>query len=266
MQRLFLAEKWLVARLHYGHVDPREAGVGNIVNCGAAMYMAPVGIVNAGDPAGAYAEAIEVDRCAPVELRPRGRRRVRRRRGRGDASGRDVRPGLTRRPGWPTTARGPRSRPASRRSQPGTDWREASASSRPRSPRSTRSARSTGSRRQDPAGPAACGRSRSCPSHSGSSRPPAGTARGTVLGATNYGRDSDSIATMGGALAGALGGEAAVPDATGPRPWRTASRLDLRAGGRTMAAVAAEIFAADEAAWHQRREAFDALLEDRSGA
>ncbi|MGW1619192.1 hypothetical protein, partial [Streptomyces sp. NPDC002172] len=31
------AEKWLAARLHYGHVDPREAGVGNIVNCGAAM-------------------------------------------------------------------------------------------------------------------------------------------------------------------------------------------------------------------------------------
>ena len=44
LQRVFLAEKWLVARLHYGHVDPREAGVGNIVNCGAAMYMAPVGI------------------------------------------------------------------------------------------------------------------------------------------------------------------------------------------------------------------------------
>jgi hypothetical protein len=33
-----------------------------------------------------------------------------------------------------------------------------------------------------------------------------------------------------------------------------------------MAAVAAEIFAADQAAWHQRHEAFEALLEDRSGA
>ncbi len=43
LHRLFLAEKWIVARLHYGHVDPREAGVGNIVNCGAAMYMAPSG-------------------------------------------------------------------------------------------------------------------------------------------------------------------------------------------------------------------------------
>lgn len=58
--RVFLAEKWLVTRLYYGHVDPREAGVGNVVNCGAAMYMAPVGIANAGDPAGAYAEAVEM--------------------------------------------------------------------------------------------------------------------------------------------------------------------------------------------------------------
>ncbi len=60
LQRVFLAEKWIVARLHYGHVDPREAGVGNIVNCGAAMYVAPVGAVNAGDPEAAYAEAIDL--------------------------------------------------------------------------------------------------------------------------------------------------------------------------------------------------------------
>ena len=37
-------------KLRYGHADPRDAGVGNIVNCGAAMYIAPVGIANAGDP------------------------------------------------------------------------------------------------------------------------------------------------------------------------------------------------------------------------
>lgn len=60
IHRLFFAEKWLVHRLFYGHVDPREAGVGNIVNCGAAMYMAPVGVVNAGNPVAAYQEAIEI--------------------------------------------------------------------------------------------------------------------------------------------------------------------------------------------------------------
>lgn len=60
LQRIFLAEKWLVTRLQYGHVDPREAGVGNVINCGAAMYMAPVGIVNAGNPRRAYTEAIDM--------------------------------------------------------------------------------------------------------------------------------------------------------------------------------------------------------------
>src|SRR5207248_341859 len=60
LHRVFLAEKWLVTRLHYAHVDPREAGVGNIVNCGAAMYMAPVGLVNAANPRAAYAEALDI--------------------------------------------------------------------------------------------------------------------------------------------------------------------------------------------------------------
>src|SRR5437667_3137020 len=58
--RLFLAEKWLVLKLRYGNADPRDAGVGNIVNCGAAMYIAPVGIANAGAPDGAYDEALDV--------------------------------------------------------------------------------------------------------------------------------------------------------------------------------------------------------------
>ncbi|MGI8695150.1 MAG: ADP-ribosylglycohydrolase family protein, partial [Mycobacteriales bacterium] len=60
LHRIFLAEKWLALRLHYAHVDPREAGVGNVVNCGAAMYVSPVGVANAGDPAAAYAEAIDI--------------------------------------------------------------------------------------------------------------------------------------------------------------------------------------------------------------
>jgi ADP-ribosylglycohydrolase len=60
VHRVFHAERWLVLKLHHAHADPREAGVGNIVNCGATMYMAPVGIVNAGDPENAYKEAIEI--------------------------------------------------------------------------------------------------------------------------------------------------------------------------------------------------------------
>ncbi len=60
LDRLFYPEKWLFIRLRLANVDPRTGGIGNMVNCGAAMYAAPVGIANACDPANAYREAIEI--------------------------------------------------------------------------------------------------------------------------------------------------------------------------------------------------------------
>lgn len=60
IERLFYPEKWLLMRLRLANADPRLGGVGNMVNCGAAMYAAPVGMVNAGDPRTAYREAIEI--------------------------------------------------------------------------------------------------------------------------------------------------------------------------------------------------------------
>jgi hypothetical protein len=72
------------------------------------------------------------------------------------------------------------------------------------------------------------------------------------------GRDSDSIATMAGALCGAIGGIDAVP-----AEWRatvaTNSRLDLAATGRTMAGVAADVFAKDQARAEERAAVFAAL-------
>lgn len=58
VQRLFYAEKWIFHRHQLTSCDPRQGGIGNMVNCGAAMYIAPIGAVNAGDPKGAYDEAI----------------------------------------------------------------------------------------------------------------------------------------------------------------------------------------------------------------
>lgn len=58
IERLFYPEKWIFQRLQLAACDPRQGGVGNMVNCGAAMYAAPIGAVNAGNPAGAYDEAI----------------------------------------------------------------------------------------------------------------------------------------------------------------------------------------------------------------
>jgi ADP-ribosylglycohydrolase len=58
IERLFYPEKWIFQRLQLSAADPRQGGVGNMVNCGAAMYIAPVGAVNACDPRAAYDEAV----------------------------------------------------------------------------------------------------------------------------------------------------------------------------------------------------------------
>jgi len=56
-ERLWWPEKYPRQRLMINNKDPRSAGIGNMVNCGIAMYMMPVGAVNAGDPESAYQEA-----------------------------------------------------------------------------------------------------------------------------------------------------------------------------------------------------------------
>ncbi|RJX39087.1 ADP-ribosylglycohydrolase family protein [Paenibacillus pinisoli] len=58
IDRLFYPEKYIFMRHVLANCDPREGGMGNMVNCGAAMYIAPIGIVNAGHPKAAYDEAI----------------------------------------------------------------------------------------------------------------------------------------------------------------------------------------------------------------
>jgi ADP-ribosylglycohydrolase len=58
VERLFYPEKWIYQRHQLSGVDPRQGGIGNMVNCGAAMYIAPIGAVNACDPKAAYDEAI----------------------------------------------------------------------------------------------------------------------------------------------------------------------------------------------------------------
>jgi hypothetical protein len=85
-----------------------------------------------------------------------------------------------------------------------------------------------------------------------------GDCRQAVLAATNYGRDSDSIATMAGALAGALGGLSSVPET-----WRqqvtTESQLELEEPALALAAVAREIHASDVARGRARAAAFEVL-------
>ncbi|MFC9732096.1 ADP-ribosylglycohydrolase family protein [Streptomyces roseolus] len=246
LQRIFLAEKWLVARLHYGHNDPREAGTGNIVNCGAAMYMAPVGLVNAADPHGAYAEAIDV---AGAHQSSYGR----------EAAGvfaaavaAACLPGATPRAVVDT---------ALALAKDGTRAAieaVAEVADRHRDFESALVPLRRAVAPYDSVGPdyraPGLGARRPSRLHSIEELPIAlgmllvgeGDYRRTVLGAVNYGRDCDSIATMAGAIAGALHGEEAVP-AEWAKRVAEASRLDLHAPARSLAAVTAEVFARDAA-------------------
>ncbi|MFJ9036376.1 ADP-ribosylglycohydrolase family protein [Streptomyces sp. NPDC102406] len=260
LQRIFLAEKWIVARIHYGHVDPREAGVGNIVNCGAAMYMAPVGVVNAGNPLGAYQEALDV---AGAHQSSYGR----------EAAGvfaaavaaaykPDATPHAVVEDALAPAKDGTRAaieavcEVASRYD----DFEEALAPLRAavapfdtvgpdyRKP-------SLGARR-----PSRLHAIEELPVALGMLLVGGGDFRQTVLGSVNYGRDCDSIATMSGAIVGALYGEGAVPGEWSAEIAR-ASRLDLHAPAAALARVTREVHARDV----QRRRAHEAAFAAIAG-
>ncbi|MFJ4976503.1 ADP-ribosylglycohydrolase family protein [Streptomyces coeruleorubidus] len=256
LHRVFLAEKWLVTRIHYGHADPREAGSGNIVNCGAAMYMSPVGLVNAANPRAAYAEALDV---AGAHQSSYGR----------EAAGvlaaavaAACTPGatpdsvvsacLTLAKDGTRTAIERVCEEASRH----TDFESALGPLRAAvAPYDTVGpdyrAPSLGARR-----PSRLHAIEELPVALGMLLVARGDYRHAVLGAVNYGRDCDSIATMAGALAGALGSPI-------PQDWAKtvaeASRLDLWEPATTLTAVTREVFTRDTSRRRTHEQAFASL-------
>ncbi|MFD7022610.1 ADP-ribosylglycohydrolase family protein [Promicromonospora sukumoe] len=265
LQRVFLAEKWLVARLHYGHVDPREAGVGNVVNCGAAMYVAPVGLVNAGDPRAAYAEAIDLTGAHQSSY---GR----------EAAGvfaamvaASVAPGATlddvvaaaldvahdgtaaalravvdALDGWPEA--------------PSTDDEERKLARLVREVVAPYDSVGPEYRQMsmDARRPSRTKSIEELPVALGLLLGHRGDFRGAVLAAVNYGRDADSIAVMAGAVAAGLGGSGVVPT-----DWldqiETASKMDVRETGRLMADAAGDILRADRERALARLTSLDAV-------
>ncbi|GAA2209408.1 ADP-ribosylglycohydrolase family protein [Nonomuraea monospora] len=257
LQRVFLAEKWIVARLHYGHADPREAGVGNIVNCGAAMYVAPVGIVNAADPDAAYAEAIELTGAHQSSY---GR----------EAAGvmaaavaEAMRPGATADSVVAACLR--LAKDGTRAAIEAVCETAAGLGHWDGSFEALRAAVRPFDTVADTYRDQGLGARRPSRVHSIEELPLAlgflviakGDVRDTVLGGVNYGRDADSIASMGGAIAGALGGLASVP-----QEWveqvGTASRTDLVTPGLAVAEVARRVHADDLV----RRRAHEAAFAD----
>ncbi|MDX2003836.1 MAG: ADP-ribosylglycohydrolase family protein [Meiothermus sp.] len=258
--RLFLAERYLILRLRHGHIDPREAGVGNVVNCGTAMYMAPVGIVNAGDPEGAYREAIDMAgahqssygreaagvMAAAVAAALRPRATV-------DAVVQTVlslaKDG-TREAIKATVEAGRKC----------ADWKEAIPALR----EAIRPFDTVGENYREPAldarKPARTKAIEELPVALGMLVAAKGSYTDTVWGGVNYGRDSDSIASMGGAIAGALGGEKAVPKA-----WidkvTAASRKDFKGVADALARVALEVLEKDRKRYQERLDAFPQGVE-----
>jgi ADP-ribosylglycohydrolase len=258
LQRIFLAEKWLATRLHYGHIDPREAGVGNIVNCGAAMYMAPVGLVNAANPAGAYAEALDIAgahqssygreaagvfaaavsaACVPgatpdsvvaacLALAKDGTRTAIEQVCEVAARYSDFESALV-----------PLREAIAPYDTVGPDYRAPSLDAR--RPSRTKAIEEL-------------------PVALGMLVVSGGDYRHAVLGSVNYGRDCDSIATMAGAVAGALG-------STVPQDWSKtvaeASRLDLWEPATILTAVTCELFERDVL----RRRAHEAAFTEIGG-
>jgi ADP-ribosylglycohydrolase len=87
-----------------------------------------------------------------------------------------------------------------------------------------------------------------------------GSYREAVLGGVNYGRDADSIASMAGAITGALGGLDTVP-AEWRRDVSAASKTDIETPGKVMAGLANELAAADAARAQARASAMARLTE-----
>jgi ADP-ribosylglycohydrolase len=247
LQRIFLAEKWLVTRLQYGHVDPREAGVGNVVNCGAAMYMAPVGIVNAGNPQAAYAEAIDI---AGAHQSSYGR----------EAAGvfaagvaASVAVGATvdsvieasLRVARDGTAAAIRAVVEAARALPA-DADDDTIGAALRS--AIRPFDTVGDAYREPLMDARVpSRTKSIeelPVALGFLVAYHGDFLGTVLGAVNYGRDSDSIASMAGSIAAGIGGGAVIPTAIFDT-IAEASRVDFDEYASLLSDVAEDIMAKD---------------------
>jgi ADP-ribosylglycohydrolase len=258
LHRIFLAEKWIVARLRYGHVDPREAGVGNIVNCGAAMYVAPIGIANAADPDGAYAEAIDV---AGAHQSSYGR----------EAAGvfaasvaEAMRPGAT------VTSvveaaiavAHDGTRAAIEAVADAADGLAGWRGSLPALRAAIEPFDTVGPEYRSPAAdarrPSRTKAIEELPMAIGMVVATGGDYREAVLGGVNYGRDCDSIATMAGAITGALGGLDAVP-AEWVSQVGDASRTDIVTPGHTMASVTGDIWKKDAERDRRRTDARSAL-------
>jgi ADP-ribosylglycohydrolase len=267
VDRLFYPEKWLLMRLRLANADPRLGGVGNMVNCGAAMYAAPVGIVNACDPEAAYREAIEIfsahqwsygleaagvlAACVAEALRP------------GASVDSIVAVALA------VAKEGTREAIAAvtYEAKWHDDWRDAIQALRdairPFDGSAEDGVRDRGNKTDDWA-PSRRKSIEEVPVALGFLIVAKGDFEQAIFGAANYGRDNDSIAGMAGALAGALHGDRVI------RPeWvetvNSTNRVDLDPLARDLTALTTRL-QQEQLAAAQAREREFAVLAGADGS
>jgi ADP-ribosylglycohydrolase len=266
VDRLFYPEKWLLMRLRLANADPRLGGVGNMVNCGAAMYAAPVGIVNARDPVAAYREAIEVfsahqwsygleaagvmAACVAEAFRP--------------AATVDSIVGVA----TDLANEGTKEAIAAvaYEARWHDDWRDAIGALRdairPFDGSAEDGVRDRGNKTDDWA-PSRRKSIEELPVALGFLLVTKGDFEQAIVGAANYGRDNDSIAGMAGAIAGALHGDAVI------RPeWiaqiNTANRIDLDPLARDLVILTTALQQEQITAAQQRNREFETLAQPDS--
>jgi len=262
IHRLYYAEKWLLQRLHLGKVDPREAGVGNMVNCGAAMYMAPVGIVNAGNPENAYREAIEI---AGAHQSSFGR----------EAAG--VFAATVAQAMVHDTCVDEIMSVAIDLAKDGTRNAIVALVSKARELETWRTGlgelraafRPFDSMEDEYRDPSLDARKPSrmkaieeLPLALAMVTVSKGDYKESVLGGVNYGRDSDSIATMAGAITGALHGVEAIP-ADWLKTVEQASRRDFTSSGMLISEIAEEIYEKDQTRLNLIKERQSHLFKEK---
>jgi ADP-ribosylglycohydrolase len=261
VDRLFYPEKWLLMRLRLANADPRLGGVGNMVNCGAAMYAAPVGIVNACDPVNAYREAVEIfsahqwsygleaaavmAACVAEAFKPGatvdsvvGVAIDRAKEGTKEAIA-----AVTYEARWHD------------------DWRDAIGALRDAiRPFDGSAEDGVGDRgnKTDDWAPSRRKSIEELPVALGFLLVTQGDFEQAIFGAANYGRDNDSIAGMAGAITGALHGDGVI------RPeWiaqlNTANRVDLDPLARDLTELAVKLQREHYEAAQERQAAFEAL-------
>jgi ADP-ribosylglycohydrolase len=262
VERLFYPEKYLFLRLRLASVNPREGGLGNMVNCGAAMYAAPVGLMHAGDPDAAYHNAVNIFSAHQYSY---------------GLEAAAVMAACVAEAARPSATVDSIAETALRLAKDGTKSALESVIAAARNaPKGDESALQAHLRAAiEPYDTVKGGvqefeRTGAYPSqlHSIEEVPLAlgfiiasgGDFTEAVLGAVNYGRDSDSIAGMAGAIIGAMVGKSGLPERwvaeIGPR-----NRIDFDAAGRDLLGVFMQDYAAQQARAVARHEELKSIMQ-----